>query len=151
MRLFESFNNLQVHVHDVVLWLTKFWDLLIALNWIFLWAEPVLTSLRHIGRVDRLQEPTPVNQKKRKEKSTEFRIKMIVFVILKTVFFLHMCFIVLSTSQSLEIVETISKKYLVCKNYFGHINPISTKQPPPPNFTMYFIQIRERSCFKTTP
>lgn len=84
----------------------------------------MLTSLRHIGRVDRLQEPTPVNQKKRKEKSTEFRIKMIVFVILKTVFFLHMCFIVLSTSQSLEIVETISKKYLVCKNYFGHICPL---------------------------
>lgn len=46
----------------------------------------MLTSLRHIGRVDRLQEPPSVNQKK-KEKSTEFRIKMIVFVILKTVFF----------------------------------------------------------------
>lgn len=68
----------------------------------------MLTSLRHIGRVDRLQEPPPVNQKKRKEKSTEFRIKMIVFVILKTVFFfLHMCFIEFSKSQSLKIVVTI--------------------------------------------
>lgn len=62
----------------IVPWLTRLWDLLIALNWIFLWAELVLSTWRQIATVDRLKEPTSVNA--RKENVRNLQIFFVVLV-----------------------------------------------------------------------